>query len=96
MWIIRARVPGDEALRRLADIVRGDVVSSRRVGKEFVAVLVVHDDAEMEKLSASGAALEILSDSRTRPDPRQYVSSENRYAAEVERLKKSGPGGGKA
>ena len=89
MLIVKIRVSGADALKRASDIVRGDVVLSKAEGKDFVAELVVHDDTELEKLRASGAAMEILFDSRTRPDPREEVSKVNRFAEEVERLKRS-------
>jgi len=98
--IVQVRVPSADALKSIVAIVRGDVVSAKREGEDFVARLVVHDEAEEEKLRASGVSLEILSDSRTRPDPRDQVSRVNRYAADVERWKRGeggtgkGPGGG--
>ncbi len=87
MLIVQVRVSSADALKTVAALVRGDVVSSKAEGKDFVAKLVVHDETELAKLQASGAVLDILFDSRTRPDPRQEVSKGNRYAAEVERLK---------
>ncbi len=93
MLIVQVRVPSADALKSAAAIVRGDVVSSKREGEDFVARLVVHDEAEEQKLRATGVALEVLFDSRTRPDPREQVSKVNRYAAELERWKR-GEGGG--
>ncbi len=88
MLIVKARVPSADALKSVSGIVRGDFVSLKREGEDFVAKLVVHDEAELEKLRASGATLEILFDSRTRPDPREEVSKVDRYAEELERLKR--------
>jgi len=86
--IVKIRVASADALKKVAGLVRGDVVLSKAEGKDHVAELVVHDDAELEKLRASGAAMEILFDSRTRPDPGEEVSKVNRFAEEVERLKR--------
>ena len=87
MLIVKTRVSSADALKSVAGIVRGDVVSVNREGEDFVAKLVVHDEGELEKLRASGLPLEILLDSRTRPDPREEVSKVDRYAEELARLK---------
>lgn len=88
MWIVKVRVSSIDALNSVVGIVRGHAVSVKREGEDFIAKLVVHDDAELTKLRDAGAAPEILFDSSTRPDPRDQVSKVNRYAEEVERLKR--------
>ena len=88
MLIVKARIPDPDALMRAASIVRGDVVSLKREAEGFVAKLVVREEAQLEELRGSGAVLEILFDSRTRPDPREEVSKVDRYAEELRRLKR--------
>jgi hypothetical protein len=96
MLIVRVRAPR-EGLSRAVRLARGFVVGFRRTpdGEPVSADVVLRDPAQAAELGKDGIEVEVLFDSRTRPDPRDDVSKVNRYAEELELLKKE-RGKGKA
>lgn len=91
MLIVRVRAP-KEALARAIRFAQGFVVGNRRDGEgRVVAVdVVLREESAAETLRGEGMEVEILHDSRTRPDPREDVSKVDRYAEELARLLANG------
>jgi hypothetical protein len=87
MLIVRVRAP-QEALTRAIRLAGGFVVGMRRGGDgRIVQVdLVLREEPAAETLRAEGMEVEVLHDSRTKPDPRDEVSKGDRYAEELARL----------
>ena len=90
MLIVRVRAPR-EGISRAIYLARGYVMGFRRGpdGKPVGVDVVLRDPALADELRAAGTELEVLFDSRTGRDPREDVSKVNRYAEELERLKKA-------
>jgi hypothetical protein len=89
MLIVRVRAPM-EALSRAVRLAQGFVVGMRRDGDgRIVQVdLVLREEAAADTLRGEGMKVDVLHDSRTRPDPREEVSKGDRYAEELARLQK--------
>jgi hypothetical protein len=87
MLIVRVQAP-QESLIRAIRLAGGFVVGMRRDGDgRIVQVdLVLREEPKAETLRAEGMKVEVLHDSRTRPDPREDVSKGDRYAEELARL----------
>jgi hypothetical protein len=97
MLIIRVRAPR-QTLSRAVELAKGWVVGMGRdsEGRLVQVDVVLREEAAAETLRGDGIAVEVLHDSRTRPDPRDGVSKGNRYAEELERLKTKAPPRGNA
>lgn len=93
MLIVRVRAP-KEALSRAIRLAKGFVVGTRRDGEGRVIQvdLVLREESAAETLRGEGMEVEVLHDSRTRPDPREDVSKGDRYAEELARLLASSKG----
>jgi len=89
MLIVRVRAPR-EGLSRAIRLARGFVVGFRRSpdGQPVAVEVMLRDPASIAELEKEKIAVEVLFDSREHPDPRDDVSKVNRYADELERLKK--------
>jgi len=91
MLIVRVQAP-QEALTRAIRLAGGFVVGMRRDadGRVVQVDLVLREEPAAEKLRAEGMEVEVLHDSRTKPDPREEVSKGDRYAEELARLQAKG------
>lgn len=89
MLIVRVRAPR-EGLSRAIRLARGYVVGFRRGpdGEPVAVDVVFRDPAFVGELATKEIAVEVLYDSRDHPDPKDDVSKVNRYAEELERLKR--------
>jgi hypothetical protein len=92
MLIIRVRAPR-EGLSRAVKLAKGFVVGMGRDrdGRLVQVDVVLREESAADALKEDGIAVEVLLDSRTRPNPRDGVSKGNRYTEELDRLKAKGP-----
>jgi hypothetical protein len=93
MLIVRVRAPR-EGLSRAIRLAKGYVVGFRRDpdGQPISVDVVLRDPALAAEVGKDGAEVEVLFDSRNHRDPKDDVSKVNRYAEELERLKKQNLG----
>jgi len=89
MLIVRVRAP-HEGISRAIRIAKGYVVGFRRDpdGRPVSVDVVLRDPALAAEVGKDGVDVQVLFDSRDHRDPRDDVSKVNRYAEELERLKK--------
>lgn len=88
MLLVEATVDGEKRYWQLVEIVRGEEVHPETPlsdGPARVHTLMTED--QLAEARRQGFACEVVTDYATLPDPRDEVSKENRFEAELRRLR---------
>ena len=90
MLLVKVIIPDESAYWRLVEIVQGEEVHPEdKTVEGFTRVHVLMTKDQLSIAQRAGYACEIALDYSTLPDPRDEVSKDDRYAAELERLRET-------